>query len=390
MRKKHKRIPLQARLPLLLLAALSFCLPISGCWDEIDLTEQGYVSAIGVDYRDGFYEIYAQLMQFASIAKTDSQTKETQVWVGSGRGRSVLGAIADLQRSAQFVLNLEHQKVLLVHERAMPHMEDILDANNRQRASRYTSFVFGTKEPIEELFKSSTFFGHSHLMSTLYNPKAQYEQRSYIRPLSMQEMVRHLHEKGFTALLPSLGMTKADWSNANQRLNVQQYDGLFAFTQKRFMTFMPLSRTSGMRWLDPRFKQFTLEVMKEGKEEETIATVTIDGVHPRYRLVSDGEGSLKYRIELGLKGHVVELNAPIDAAIIEKGVEEQIRLDVEKTYAYGYAQGVDLFLILEDLYRNHLREWQEWQRSGSRLAKPEDVEVKVKFDLVHTGKFDLT
>ncbi|SDS00380.1 germination protein, Ger(x)C family [Paenibacillaceae bacterium GAS479] len=387
------------RLPLaLVLTLLSMSFLLSGCWDEIDMTEQGYVSALGVDYVDKSFVVYAQFIQFSSVAKSDSRTPdEPKVWVGTAKGKTLLTAIGNLQKTAQFVLNLEHMKVLIVHERGLPHMEDILDANNRQRASRYTSLVFGTREPIQELFRSSTFFGFSHLLSIMYNPKGQYEQSSYLRPLTMQEFVRNMEEKAFTALLPSIGLVKGDWTKSEEQLNVQYYDGLFAFNRKSFDLFMPVGLTSGFRWIDPRFRQYILETedvdgggeSQNDNEERMTATVNIERSLPHYEAIVDGDKP-RFNLTVKVKGHVVELSGPINEQEIQTRVEEKIKQEMEATYKYACKEKVDLFLLEEVLYRDHNAYWKQLLQSGRWTPQEGDLQIKVEFDLTHSGKFNLT
>src|SRR4029453_6567760 len=115
--------------------------------------------ALGIDYKDGQYEIYGQTIKFGLIAKTESlQPDPNPVWIGRGKGVSTLLALNDLNRSGQTILSLEHLKTVLVQERAMNKMDDIMDGLNRQRASRYTSLIYGTRAPINKIFTTDTFY----------------------------------------------------------------------------------------------------------------------------------------------------------------------------------------------------------------------------------------
>lgn len=380
----------------LLTAVLLPVAVLTGCWDELDLTEQGYVSGLGIDYVDKRYIAYAQLIQFAAVAKTSSnEAGDPVAWVGRAEGKTVLGAISNLQKSSQFVLNLEHMKVLIVQERALPHLDDILDANNRQRASRYTSFVFGTREKIDKLFNSGTFFGHSHLMSVMYNPKRQYEQSSYVRPLTMQEFVRGMDEKGITALLPSIGLVDGKWSKAADPLEVQSYDGLFAFNNRKFRKFLPIELSSGYRWIDPEFKHYTLETEDAGSAEghdpqdQGDATVSIDRSVPHIT-VNTGGARPQFKLNLHLQGHVIELGGPMTEEEIKDAVKDQIKREIEASYEYACREKIDLYLLGEQLYRNHLNYWRQLEHTGGWIPKEGELQVDISFDLVHTGKFDLT
>ncbi|HEX5564338.1 MAG TPA: Ger(x)C family spore germination protein, partial [Sporosarcina sp.] len=71
---------------LLLLAALS----LSGCWDNNEPERMLYVNGIGIDYKNGQYELYAQIINFSNTAKSEQPTniETTQAEVGHASGKS--------------------------------------------------------------------------------------------------------------------------------------------------------------------------------------------------------------------------------------------------------------------------------------------------------------
>lgn len=50
---------------------ISLSLLLTGCWDIREVQDINYISAIGVDYKDGEYIIYAQMLDFSSVAKQE-------------------------------------------------------------------------------------------------------------------------------------------------------------------------------------------------------------------------------------------------------------------------------------------------------------------------------
>ncbi|ASS64823.2 MULTISPECIES: Ger(x)C family spore germination protein [unclassified Paenibacillus] len=384
---------MRARLLLGMLAALSML--IAGCWDEVDLTDQGYVSAMGIDYADGNYTMTVQLMQFSSVAKSQDSgsSSGSSIWLGTGTGKTMLMALGDLQRSAQFEVNLDHMKVLVVQERALSHVDDILDANNRQRASRYTSLVFATREPFEKLFNTNTFFGRSPLMSIMYNPRAQFKQNSLIRPVTMQELVKALDEPGFTAVLPVIGIDETDWNESKSKMMVQRYDGVIPFYMKKAKPFLSVDEISGMRWIDPTFHQHYIytgmKADENGRKQENIATVNMTYSKPSYHLVKGG-AIPEIKLDVNVKGHLIELTGPMTEREITREVEQKVKAEIERTYRIGCSKKVDILQLEEVLYRNHNKLWKQLAHSGEWHPLSEQLKVFVHFDLVHTGKFDLT
>ncbi|MFY3790706.1 hypothetical protein ACOQFO_03195 [Ureibacillus sp. MALMAid1270] len=49
---------------------------LSGCWDLRENTRMFYVHGVGVDYKDGMYELYLQLISFANVAKPEQVNQD--------------------------------------------------------------------------------------------------------------------------------------------------------------------------------------------------------------------------------------------------------------------------------------------------------------------------
>ena len=54
-----------------LLVIMLLTIVLSGCWDENQPERMLYVNGIGVDYKDGKYDVYAQFANFSNLGKTE-------------------------------------------------------------------------------------------------------------------------------------------------------------------------------------------------------------------------------------------------------------------------------------------------------------------------------
>ena len=66
---------------LMLLSMLSLLL--SGCWDNKEVQDINYITALGIDYKDNKYIIYVQMLDFATIAKQESSKPTEKRQFGS-------------------------------------------------------------------------------------------------------------------------------------------------------------------------------------------------------------------------------------------------------------------------------------------------------------------
>ncbi|WP_442857371.1 Ger(x)C family spore germination protein, partial [Bacillus sp. FJAT-42315] len=78
-------------------------LPLAGCWDANEPERMVYIQGLGVDYKDGEFVVYLQMLNPGLIAKSEatSGVQQSTVVVGRGSGKTVNEAAFDVYRSSQ-------------------------------------------------------------------------------------------------------------------------------------------------------------------------------------------------------------------------------------------------------------------------------------------------
>jgi spore germination protein KC len=366
--------------------ALASITMLTGCWDEVNLQDVSYVSALGIDYVDEKIVIYGQIINFASVAKTEAPgSSPAETWVGTGSGNSTLLAFYDLMRSGYATLNLEHLKTVLIHERAADQIEDVLDALNRHRASRYTSLIFGTTDDIENVLNTENFFNQSPLYSVLYMPQPHEEQYTFIEPLQMQLAVQTIREPKELTLLPVINSSRIPWSKRGKPIPTQLISGVLVYKDFKYKGYFSEKTVIGLRWLNPEFKQVFVEAGQGGSK----GTVSVR--HAKTSLeVSKAGGDPRFTITLKLSGSLIEMDSEMTKEGIESSIEELVRGQIQSLFDTGRERGVDFLELEHYLYRYHNRYWHEhiekkdWLPNKGTLA-----EIKVEFRLTDSGKFVL-
>lgn len=88
---------------------------------------------------------------------------------------------------------------------------------------RYTPWMFGTTESIEEILSTTGFFQLPPLYTILYKPTDMYKMYSYIEPMRMHRFISVYKEPGGTALLPSLTINETDWKQSVEEPETKKY-----------------------------------------------------------------------------------------------------------------------------------------------------------------------
>ena len=232
-------------------------LPLTGCWDTNEPERMVYAHGIGVDYKDGKYIVYLQIINLRLMAKAEvsSGGPEVKVEVGNGIGNTVDEAIYNLYRSSQRRIFYGHVSFLVFSEQALKHggMKATVDFLDRYRETRYNIWLYATKESIQEILVTLPMLEMSTALSRLSDPVASFEQSSFIRPIDLRELILSLNEPGKEAILPLVTITRKNWATDKSPHNAIKSSGLAVVNLNTLKGNVPSAKAQGFRWVSKKF-----------------------------------------------------------------------------------------------------------------------------------------
>ncbi|SFE47114.1 germination protein, Ger(x)C family [Paenibacillus catalpae] len=354
--------------------ALCAMLITGGCWDEVNLQDVSYISAIGVDYVDDHFIVYAQMISFGVIAKQEGAPPPgSPIWIGKHEGDTNLAAIFNLMDSSQYKLSLNHLKSVVIHERAFSEIEQIIDSLNRLSSTRFNSLVFGTKTDINDLFTMDMLFNKTPLTTPLYAPHIENNQNSYVKPMTLQTLVRGALEPAMVVKLPSLSLLPEDWENNKKRLRFLTIDGTFLFNEKKSVGFVSREKSKGLVWTSEGFRRSLVPIRVDDRR----ASVVIDTAKSNVK-VNWENNKPKFVLKTNLTGHLIEASSEFTDQELVSNVERVVKAQMEDTFLKGLAMNADLYDLEHELYRYHNKAWrhlvqEEWKPT------PKDLTIEVKY-----------
>lgn len=366
---------------------LVFAVLSAGCWNSADIQSQIYATTIGLDYANGQYIAYAQILNFANIAKLESMEigKKVPIWIGKGKGTTVADALTSITSAAPLPMFWGHVKTIVVSERLIRKgLPDVYDAINRYREVRYNITLFGTKENLVEIFKQNSIINFSPIDSLLTKPEKSYTQYSFIPPQQGFKFIAHLNETG--TMLPSLSMTRHDWKEDQDDRTMLLVDGAYVFDHLRYAAWMSRQELIGARWMQRRLKQGMTTVPHNSHPASSIILKK-----PRLRIDTTMQGGdVLFDVKLKLTADVLELRKDATDRYIEEVAEQMIENEIRTTFRNGVAKGCDVYQLGEVLYRRHPHAWKRLVRDGKLPLRGDslrrvDVDVKIE----HSGKYKM-
>ncbi|WP_339278884.1 Ger(x)C family spore germination protein [Paenibacillus sp. FSL W8-1187] len=362
---------------------------LTGCWSRYEVQNMNYVTAVGIDYADGQYIIYAHLLDFSTVAKLEGQQKAEQppVWIGRGKGISFTEAANDLYSTSQQRLNWGQISAILFSERLLKERKvgEVLELINRYREIRYLAWVFSTRDPLDEVLIATPFFRLSPKASILHNPEQSYRQRSILAPIRLQKFVMDSNEKAKTSYIPELSVRKDQWKENQKPHELLRYSGIQIYDKDKYYARMSLEEIKGLPWLNKHTIRLPVDLFSDNK---LVAVLVAE--KPEY----DVKPRVKYDkayfdISVKVKAGVNELHADVTEQELTQLAQKEIEHQIRQTFQTAFEKRIDIYNLGESLFRRNPYAWKRIA-SGTVLNKDSLRTINVNVQIVYPGRYKLS
>lgn len=365
---------------------LVVCL-LPSCANSRDIQNLAYVTAIGVDFENGEYKTYVQVLNFSNIARSENTAlgKKVPIWIGKGHGETLALALADTNQTSQFPLFWGHLKAVVLSENLMRRGgKETYATLNRHYEIRYNVLVFGTKERMEDILTQKSIFNLSPLDTIMYTSVQNRSQSPYVIANYGNRIIANMNEPGNSLYIPSIAINKHSWLEEKAGRGMFEMNGAYFFDKGKVVNWMSLEDLKGLRWATEKISKTTLQVPLEDGQKGAIQFE-----HPRMRVIPkvQGDGDVKFDLKVMAKGTVRDSdNATI--AVMEKKAEQAIQSEIQKTYKVGIAKHCDPFKLEETLYRQRPRLFHQLTKGGFFFLNEHSLgRVSVTVKITSTGKY---
>ncbi|MDN9009944.1 Ger(x)C family spore germination protein [Brevibacillus laterosporus] len=370
------------------LLTIPLLISLTGCWDNKNIQDLNYVTALGIDYKDGEFIIYTQSLDFTNIAKQEGTGNKVDkpIWTAQTKGKTIDRAINRFFKSNQLRVVWDYITGIVLSERVLA--KDILtniDSLLRYPEVRYTPWVFGSDKPIDSLFTTPSLFGLSSILTILHNPEEPFKQNSIIEPIRFQRFVCEIREPGLTLLLPSLSLSQKEWKKNQKKTPQFQIDGIYAIKAGTNGGWFPTAQINGLRWMTPRTVQTFVHL---DREDKPLADLSFSKPEHQVKFTFDQSGQPRFSISVEVHGSIDELSEKADMEELRKRAEQKIKQEIRDTYQHGIKKGIDLYSLKNYLYKQDIQAWKRLSdNNGITLTKASLKTIQVHVKLDHSGLY---
>lgn len=361
---------------------LCLCVPLlSGCWDAQELEHVFYIHALGIDYQDGKYILYAQILNPMALSKEAAQSeKKTGAWIGVGVGQSFEDAVHDLYATSQRRIRWGHLNAIVFSEPVLAQkgVQEAFDIVTRYEEVRYIPWVYCTDSSVAKVLSAKPILESSPVFSLLSDPFGVYRQSSFIEPLRLHRFITNLQEPGRPGILPEISVKENRWFDDEATYPEIEISGYGLLRNGKLVGRLSCDEASGERWFSPHISRAVLILNQRG---DSIATMTVTRRKCRIRPVII-RGHLRFDAQIQVGGSIVQMGRPLSQPQLESMISKKIEKDIRKTYENGLRYGVDIYALADSLYRRNPQAFHRYASEDGHLHLSEDslehVQVKVK------------
>lgn len=363
---------------LLLMVVLAGATSLAGCWDINEPERMLYINGMGVDYKDGKYEVYIQIIDFANTARMEQPTtNQPQAEVGYASGETIDDAINNVYHTVDQKVFWGHFSYLVLSEEILKQNKigPIIDSFIRYRETRYQVWVYTSKDPVQELLLVRPVINKALTLSKLGDPENSFEQESFIYPTDLRELIISLDEPGHEAGIPLITIEE-NWKSIKETIKAPLLSGIGVVTRKEFKGYIEGEAAKGLQWMNNETErgEVTFSI-----EDGNPITVIIDDIN--VKIQPDTVNGIKFNIDIQLKATLSNAGGNHSYKEIKEHTEKEVKRQIEETYHDALANDMDPYKFSEQLYRKKLDVWRKVQKDG-RIELTEDSIGRLDIEVV--------
>lgn len=376
-----KKLKIIVCLPLLLL--------LTGCWDSDEIERMFYVHAVGIDFVDGEYEVYLQIINFQNIAKSEQPTQsELQSNVNSAKGRTPDEAIFKLYNSIDEKVYWGHLSFIIFSEEALKEgkINSVLNLFTRYIDTRYNVWIYSTDSSISDVLLTTTLLQRAISLTKLGDPLNSYEINSFIEPLNMRQLILELNEPSHESKIPFITLNDK-WQSQTGPVKSIQFEGVTVINRNTVKGKILKDKAKGLQWMTNHTKRSPV-VTKVPDDGNNYMTVVITEFKVKILPVVKN-GTARFDIQVQGNAFLNSFTKSVQPKEVIKGVQKQIKEDILATYKEGLQMDADVYQLSEWLYRKDLKTWKKLNTDGKvKLSEDSIRNIDVTINKLISGRKD--
>ena len=359
---------------------------ISGCWDNKDINQRNFISAMAIDKAaDGKVELTLQVLRPNIIrANIEQGTKERSIWVSTTEGETIFEAVRDQLKVINRKPFYNYLRIIFIGEDlAKDGINDIIDFFIRNSEVRLIPKVIITKGmDAKKIIMADSELDNIptlHLEGILKNNVSEAKTRDI-------DLIGVAHDltsaRGYGVIASAIGQ--------NETLeNIKDYkiEGTAVFLKDKLAGYLDTTETRGFLFIKDEVDSGIINV-ENPLEKNKLVAIEIKKTSGNMKVVMREKGiilkvDVKIRAALGEEQGKADLAREENIKKLENEIENEIKREIKRIVDLAQNKfKYDFFGFSNKVYEKYPNYWDEikdnWEEEFSQL--PLETNIKVKID----------
>lgn len=374
------------RSKVIIIYLMSICLLLAGCWDLDENERMFYVHGLGIDFKDGNFEVALQIISFSNVAKSDQTNQDLiQSEVTTFTGKTPDEAFTKTYNALAEKVFWGHFSFFIIGEGALKNnrINYLINDLTRFSDTRYNTWVYVTDEPLNDFLLAVPLLKRAITLTKLADPRNSHNQISYVEPLTLRKLILHLNEPSHEANIPYVRF-KTGWQN-QKGVDDQTVEtgGAGVVSNKEFKGYLIDKDADGLKWLNNESIQARVT---STLEDNSYFSVTAKKIHSKIVPIINGN-SVQFDLNISLNVALGSFSGKVDVEDIKKHVIKQVEKEVNDTYKKGLELEADVYKLSEILYRKDVKLLKKLAKDGNLPLTEDSIRnINITIQKVESGR----
>ena len=354
----------------IIIIIISFLL--TGC-NYLELNKLAVVSGLGIDYKDGLFEITAQVMD---VKKTDGGSMEEASIIYQESGETIGKAIRNMSKRYPKTVYLGHLELIIIgKEVSNGKINYIFDYIARSPEVRSTGYVLINKdktarETLNPSNENDNGFATEQIISTLKNNE---ERTGTTHLITFDNLLIDYLKKGLDPTVPLIKIDNKDNLDSKTIVSglttIKNGKTLKNFTDEEAIAYNTINSNYSDIVITPIYKNKPIGIVIFNPKSKTKANIKNNDLNVNIDISIEAKLNEFYENEMLTDGKANEL---------KKLIEKELTSYVNSLLAYSKNNNADVLGIKNMIYKNYYKKYPKYKNINVYEKAKFNINIKTK------------
>ncbi|MFP3123759.1 Ger(x)C family spore germination protein [Ectobacillus funiculus] len=368
-----------------------FLFVLTGCWDQFELTEFGFVQAVAIDItKQGNFELTTHFYKPASgDSKSPGGGKENPSAITiKTEARTINEAIQNMMLQLGRKAKWDHMRIIIIGESLVKKTDirNILDFFRRNHEVRATTLLMITKGKASDYLDIKPFIEQTMGQQFREIEKTASSFTAKTVKTNLLDLALQLRSEVGIGVVPYTYISKED--NHNNAV----VSGLAVLKKGKMVSLISSKETESLLMLINKYERGMIEIpcnMNNKKRKKELEAVEIRDVKTKTTPVIQGN-SLTIHVSSKMEGSITELRCSSlltesEVNSFNKKFTKTVEDDLQKLITHLQKNKIDVLGIGNQIYNQKPAAWEKWKNDWDQHFADSRFEIKVDGNILNTG-----